>query len=109
MALSAVARARARRRHANDPHARETFFIELGAEGLRTWCSHVEARYPWRDFTRVTETQEFYLFVLPSGSGSALPKRLLNDAQESELRSCIREWSADHGGALAREIAPKPN
>jgi hypothetical protein len=103
MALQAEARRRVRRLGANDPHAREPHFIELSSEGVHTWCAHVDARYPWPEFRAVKEVKEFYLFVRLSGSGSALPKRVLEQGQQVELRARIREWSPDHGAQLTRE------
>lgn len=76
-----------------DPHAREPHFVEVSAEGVRSWCAHIDARYPWRDFSRITDDGEFYLFVRPSGSGSAIPKRLLDETTEAELRTRVREWA----------------
>jgi hypothetical protein len=103
LALQAEGRSRVRRLQANDPHARERHFLELGPEGVRAWCDHVDARYPWRDFVKVTENREFFLFVRPSGAGSAVPKRLLDQGQAAQLRSHIREWAPDHGAALFNE------
>lgn len=104
--LQAYGRARLRRLQTDDPHAREPHFVELSPDGLRAWCDHVDARYPWRDFVKIAEDQDFYLFVRPSGTGAAIPKRLLDDALDSELRRRIREWAPDHGAGLARELTP---
>ena len=51
-----------------DPHARETHYIEVAAEGVHTWCAHVDSRYPWSDFSKVLENNEFIFFVRPSGN-----------------------------------------
>jgi hypothetical protein len=103
-ALQFEVRSRLRRIQASDPHARESHFVELTPEGLRAWCAHVDARYPWRDFSKVTENGEFYLFARPNGSGSAIPKRLLEPVTEAALRERILEWSPDHGSGLARQV-----
>jgi hypothetical protein len=76
-----------------DPHAREPHFVEVSREGVRSWCAHIDARYPWRDFSKITDNSEFYLFVRPSG-GSMIPKRLLDEAKDSELRARVREWAS---------------
>jgi hypothetical protein len=110
--LQAEGKARVRRLRTDDLHARETHFVELSPEGLRAWCSHIDARYPWTDFFKITENSEFYLFLRPSGNGSAIPKRLLDDAAEAQLRERIRAWSPDAGAGLARELlnsSPKPS
>jgi len=103
--LQAEGRSRLRRLQVEDAHARERHFVELSPEGVRAWCSHVDARYPWKDFFKVVENSEFYLFLRPSGNGSAIPKRLLDDVTETELRERIRAWSPDSGTGLARELA----
>jgi len=103
-ALQFEGRLRLRRLQASDPHAQETHFVELTQEGLHAWCAHVDARYPWRDFSKVTENGEFYLFARPNGSGSAIPKRLLDPTTEAALRERILEWSPDLGSGLAREV-----
>ena len=103
--LQAEGRSRVRRLQSDDAHAREAHFIELNPDGLRAWCSHVDARYPWKDFVKVIENREFYLF-LRGGSGSALPKRVLDESTEAALRDCIRAWSPDGGGGLAIELRP---
>ena len=105
IALQAEGRRRVRQLQIDDPHARETHFVELDAAGVRTWCAHVDAKYPWADFTKVAETKEFYLLVRPSGNGVAIPKRLLNEATARELRDRLREWAPDRGIALGREAA----
>ena len=30
-------------------------------DGVHTWCGHVDARYPSREFAKVSENGEFYL------------------------------------------------
>lgn len=94
------ARARTRGLQAADPHAAEPHFIELGAGGLRTWCAHVDTRYTWDGTTGVRETSEFFLFLRGSGGGVAVPKRLLADGQEAELRARVREWLPEHADDL---------
>ena len=103
MALQWDTRWRLRRLQADDPHSLETHFVEVGPEGLRTWCAHVDARYTWSDFSKVVDTAEFFLFVRASGSGAAIPKRLLDPARESDLRSRIREWAPDKGAFLSTD------
>ena len=105
MALQAEGRRRVRHLRTDDPHAQETHFVELDATGVRTWCAHIDARYPWADFTAVTENKEFYMLVRPSGNGVAIPKRLLDEATARELRDRLREWAPDRGMALGREAA----
>lgn len=98
--LQLAGRARLRHLRTNDPHALETHFIELGPDGVHTWCAHIDARYPWQDFTKVTENDEFVLFVRGSGNGSAIPKRLLDESTNRELRRSIGEWLGDRANAL---------
>ena len=101
-ALQAEGRGRLARLQADDPHALETHFVELGPEGVHAWCSHIDARYPWRDFTRIAEDREFYLFARPNGTGAAIPKRLLDATMDQALRERIREWAPERGSSLAR-------
>ena len=101
--LQVEGRSRLSQLTANDPHALETHFIELSPEGIRCWCAHVDARYSWPDFFKVTENQEFVLFARRSGTGAAIPKRLLHGPQDLELRNHIREWAPDHGASLGRD------
>jgi len=103
-ALQAESRRRLRALRTEDPHALETHYLEFTADGIHTWCAHIDARYPWRDFAKVSENSEFYLFSRPSGTGAAVPKRLLNDDSDAALRTCIRERAPDRGTALAREL-----
>ena len=103
--LRAEGRSRLRRAQDADPHALETHYVELGPDGVRAWCAHVDARYPWREFTKVDEDNEFYLIVRPSGSGVAVPKRLLDAASEAELRERLHAWAPDGGAGLAREMS----
>jgi len=93
--LQAESRRRVRHLRENDPHARETHYVELDPVGIHTWCAHIDAKYPWRDFSKACETTEFFLFVRPSGAGAAVPKRLLLNGQDVELRDRIREWAPE--------------
>jgi hypothetical protein len=99
-ALQAEGRSRIRRLQTEDPHARETHYVELSPEGVRAWCAHVDARYAWADFAKVVENNEFYLFVRAGGTGTAIPKRLLDGEGDAELRRWIKEWAIDHGASL---------
>ena len=105
-ALQAETRWRISRARAGDPHASEPYDIEVGPEGIRTWCAHVDARYTWDGITRVVETPEFYLFLRGPGGGPSIPKRLLDAASNEELRKGIREWSPDRGVSLTGEVTP---
>jgi hypothetical protein len=100
--LRAENRWRVRRLSTDDPHALETHFIELSPEGVRAWCTHLDARYPWAEFVTVGETAEFYVFARGSGTGSVIPKRILDDATDAALRTRICEWAPDRGTGLAR-------
>ena len=71
---------------------------------MRTWCAHIDARYSWADVSRVAEDNEFYLFIRPGGAGVALPKRVLDDTVDADLRELVRSWSPDGGTNLAREL-----
>lgn len=102
ISLPAEGRRRLRALQNRDPHALETHVLELSASGVRSSCAHVDARHAWSDFARTKENTEFYLFVRPSGTGVALPKRLLDAATEASLRECIAEWSPDGGTGLTR-------
>jgi hypothetical protein len=101
--------ARTRQLQAADIHATEDHFIELTPEGLRAWCKHVDSRYEWADIPKVTETAEFYLFLRGSGNGFALPKRLLTEADNSAVRSRIRELASDHGAFLGPDTVTLPS
>ena len=98
--LQALSRSRLRRLRSNDPHSAERHFVELSAAGVHAWCAHVDARYPWSDFTKTVQTPEFILLVRPTGTGTAIPKRLLDPAGEAHLREHIREWLPDRGANL---------
>ncbi|HKW11835.1 MAG TPA: YcxB family protein [Gemmatimonadaceae bacterium] len=104
IAIEVEGRLRVRHLRTADPHAEETHFVELNAEGVRSWCAHVDARYPWRDFSKVAEDKEFYLLLRLSGAGSAIPKRLLDRVTDAQLRARIREWSPDRGASLTPEL-----
>ena len=64
--LQVDAKSRIRRLRVDDLHAREPHFVELTPDGIHTWCTHVDARFPWADFMKVIENNEFYLFVRAS-------------------------------------------
>jgi hypothetical protein len=97
-----IVRLHARRLQAADSHSTETCFVEISEAGVRTWCSHIDARLPWADFIKATEDNEFFLLVRPDGSGAVIPKRLLDEAAEAELRDRLGQWSPDGGRHLAR-------
>lgn len=103
--LQVVGRMNLRHLRLADPHAEETHFVEVSIDGVHTWCSHVDARYPWADFAKVAENDEFYMLARPNGTGAAIPKRLLDDAANAQLRDRVRDWSPDRGANLARELA----
>jgi hypothetical protein len=87
------AKARFAQLRAADKHSLETHFIELDDAGARTWCNHVDARFPWSDFTRVTENAEFFLLIRAGGSGIAIPKRVVGTGA-AELRERLSAWLA---------------
>ena len=98
----AHAKGRVAQLRAADKHALETHFVELDETGARTWCNHVDARFPWCDFTRATENAEFVLLIRPGGSGIAIPKRVVGTGA-AELRERLSVW-------LAQPItSPEPN
>ena len=101
--LQALGRANLRTLQEKDPHALETYSVEIGPHDVYTGCAHVNARYPWHEFLTVTENSEFYLFVRRNGGGAALPKRILDHSQDQLLRNRIREWAPDRGANLAKE------
>jgi hypothetical protein len=103
--LQAVGRRNLRRLQLDDPHSTETHFVEVSVEGVHTWCSHVDARYPWGDFAKVVEHSEFFMLVRPNGTGAAIPRRLLSDSEIAQLRERLRDWSPDRGANLAKEFA----
>lgn len=94
LALEAEGRARIRRVQREDTHALETHYVELNGEGVRSWCAHNEARCAWSDLIKVTENDEFFVFLRTGGNGSSLPKRLLDADMDAELRAQLREWAA---------------
>ncbi|GEM_PF-3606208 len=91
---------RIRRARARDKHALESYQIEVTAHGIRTWCDHIDTRYAWSGITRVIETPEFFLFLHGPNGGPVIPKRILDAALTSDLRSNIRDWSPDHGASV---------
>ena len=104
--LQAVGRANRRSLQDSDSHSAETHFVEISADGVHTWCSHIDARYPWTDFAKAVENSEFYMLVRPNGSGAAIPKRLLDDGADTQLRDRLGEWSPDRGANLAKQLRP---
>ena len=75
----------------NDPHELETHFVELTPEGVRTWCEHVDMRYPWREYVRFTEDSEFFLLLRAAGNGTAIPKRVVDVDGEAWIRAQLAE------------------
>ena len=90
--LQHEASARVQRARDTDPHTLEPYQIEVGADGIRAWCAHVDTRYNWSGIT-VKDTPEFLLFLRGPGGGVAVPKRLLAPDQLSELKEHIRTWA----------------
>jgi len=87
----AHAKGRVAQLRAADKHSLETHFVELDETGARTWCNHVDARFPWCDFTRATENAEFFLLIRPGGGGIAIPKRVVGTGA-AELRERLAAW-----------------
>ena len=106
LAMQAEAHWLIRRAQESDPHADEPYDIELGPEGIRTWCAHVDARYTWDGITNIVETPEFYLFIRGSSGGPFIPKRLLDAANDAELRERIREWAPELERCFPRQLRP---
>ena len=86
-------RFRTRRLQGKDPHLLETHYIELNPDGIRSWCAHVDARYPWAEYVKTVDTPEFLLLLQAGGGGNAIPKRLLNTQAEAELHQRLAEWA----------------
>ncbi|MEO7999417.1 MAG: YcxB family protein [Gemmatimonadaceae bacterium] len=86
---------RLRRAQARDPHAAESFSVEVTDAGVRTWCSHIEVRHSWAAFMQVFVTSEFVLFASPSGSGVALPRRVVSPETLTTLLARIDVWAPD--------------
>lgn len=103
--LQREARRRTRATIARDPHALEPYRVAVDESGIRTVCDHIECRMAWSYFTSVRETTELYLFLRAIG-GYAIPKRVLDDATDTELRDLVRRWSPDQGSGLARVVLP---
>lgn len=78
-----------------DPHATERYFVEVSEAGVRMWCGHLDARYPWSDFARVVQTSEFLLFALPSGTGASVPLRVTDVATVATLFEQVRVWAPE--------------
>ena len=106
VALQAESRWRLRRAQTDDPHANEAYEIEVGPEGIRVWCAHVDYRFMWNGITSVVETPEFYLFLRGPQGGPHVPKRVLDIEGRAELQKIIREHSPDRGMSLKNSPAP---
>jgi hypothetical protein len=89
---------------AQDTHGRETHVIELSADGVESSCSHMRARYPWSDYARASENGEFILLCRAGGAGNAIPKRLLTEASEAELRERLGRWLTPEQVQFARRV-----
>lgn len=102
-AIQAEHRHRTTKLLAANPHLRETHEIEITTECIRSRCSHVLAEYSWTGIQKVTENQEFYLFATGPAAGVAIPKRLLADEDDENVRAIVRVAAPDRGANLARE------
>ena len=91
--MAADARSRWRRAESSDAHAAEPYRVSITEDGIRTWCEHVDIRYPWSDTLRITATAEFYVFLQGAAGGLALPRRALDVEAEAELRRALFEWA----------------
>jgi hypothetical protein len=108
VAFQAHANRRVAQLRAADEHSLETHFVELDDTGTRAWCSHVEARYPWRDFKRATENAEFFLLTRGGGGGVAIPKRVVGDGA-AELRERLAVWLRQPAAAAGHELDDEPH
>ena len=88
-----------------DPHSAEEQHVEVSDAGLRFWCEHSDSKLTWSGVRRVQETAHHYVFVCGPLGGCPIPKRVISDDDEPELRDLIRRCSPDHGTHLARELA----
>jgi hypothetical protein len=87
-----------------DSHGREPHVLELTDDGVQSSCSHVQARYPWSDYAEVTENGEFILLCRPGGAGNVIPKRLLSESSEAELRMNLARWLKTEQLHFARRV-----
>ncbi len=87
-----------------DPHSNEEHSVEISDRGLAFWCEHARSDLAWGGVRRVQETPKHFLFVCGPFGACGVPKRLMSEAQEAELRSLIRQHSPDRGANLAREV-----
>jgi hypothetical protein len=101
-ALQTETRWRSRRGLVRDPHVNEPYQIEIDAAGIRVWCDHIDTRYTWNGITKAVETADYYLLLRGPNGGPAIPKRLLDEETEKELRRRIGEWSPEGGLSLAQ-------
>ncbi|HEY9225897.1 MAG TPA: YcxB family protein [Gemmatimonadaceae bacterium] len=87
-----------------DPHSTEEHSVEVSDRGLAFWCNHARSELAWEGVRRVQETPKHFLFVCGPFGACAVPKRLMSDSEDGELRSLIRQHSPDQGVHLAHEI-----
>ena len=87
-----------------DPHSTEEHSVEISDRGLAFWCDHARSELAWGGVRRVQETPKHFLFVCGPFGACAVPKRIMSDAEDEELRSLIRQRSPDRGAHLAREL-----
>ena len=90
---------RVRRVQTQDAHALETHYVELSPTGVHTWCEHVDARYPWAEYRTVSQSPEFFLLLRAGGTGTAIPKRLLDDERARDLERRLSGWMTDRASA----------
>jgi hypothetical protein len=98
------AKRRLRMLMAQDTHGRETHVIELSDQGVESSCSHMRAQYPWSDYSKAGENGEFIILCRPGGAGNAIPKRILTEASEAELRESLGRWLKPEQLHLARRV-----
>ena len=86
-------RRRLQRARTADPHSLEPYHIEVGPNGLRAWCEHVDTRYTWSGISCVKDTSDFLLFVRGPGGGLAIPKRVISPEQMASFKAQIPGWA----------------
>lgn len=99
-AIQLDVRSRLRRALDEDPHREEAYTVEVGEEGIRTYCDHVDTRITWSGITRVVAMRDCYVFVRGATGGATVPRRTLSAADDERLREMVRQWSPDGGAGL---------